>query len=109
MDDCQGGVTRWNRVISGAGIDFEIRLSHVAFNRGIGEFADISVTPEGEVIEADEWERRRDEWLPTADDKAYIEGLMQPEFRPGEFASWIAPPSKGIQNMPPEFLYVRLP
>ncbi len=109
MDDCQGGVTRWNRVIAGAGIDFEIRLSHVAFNRAIGEFADISVTPEGEVVEADEWERRRDDWLPTADDKTYIEGLMQPEFRPGEFASWIAPPSKGIQNMPPEFLYVRLP
>ena len=109
MDDCQGGVTRWNRVIAGAGIDFEIRLPHVAFNRHIGEFADLHISPDGKVLSDDEWAAGRDEWLPTGDDKVFVESLMQPEFRPGEFASWIAPPSKGIQNMPPEFLYVRLP
>ena len=109
IDDCQGGVTRWNRLIAGFGIDFELRLPHVAFNRSIGEFAEIDVAPGGEVIAADEWAAQRDDWLPTPGDKAFVEGLMQPEFRPGEFASWIAPPSKGIQNMPPEFLYVRLP
>ena len=109
MDDCQGGVTRWNRVINGAGVDFEIRLPHVAFNRAIGEFASMNVTPAGKILPQQEWTARRDEWLPTSDDKTFVEGLMQPEFRPGHFASWIAPPTKGIQNMPPEFLYVRLP
>ena len=109
IDDCQGGVTRWNRVIAGAGIDFAILLPHVAFNRSIGEFSDIEVSPTGKVLTQDEWVAQRDDFLPTADDKAFIESLMQPEFRPGEFASWISPPTKGIQNMPEEFLYVKLP
>lgn len=109
IDDCQGGVTRWNRVIAGAGIDFAILLPHVAFNRSIGEFSDIEVSPTGKVVEEDAWVAQRDDFLPTADDKAFIESLMQPEFEPGQFASWIAPPTKGIQNMPEEFLYVRLP
>ncbi|MEE8374725.1 MAG: benzoyl-CoA 2,3-epoxidase subunit BoxB, partial [Acidimicrobiia bacterium] len=109
IDDCQGGVTRWNRAIAGYGIEFEIRLPHVAFNRLIGEFTDIDVSPTGEILTRDDWKANRDGWLPTSDDKTFIEGLMQPEFRPGRFASWIAPPTKGIQNMPEEFLYVRLP
>ena len=63
----------------------------------------------GELLDSEQWERKRDEWLPTADDRAFIEELMQPEFRAGEFATWIAKPSKGIQNMPEDFLYVKLP
>jgi benzoyl-CoA 2,3-dioxygenase component B len=109
IDDCQGGVTRWNRAIAGYGIEFEIRLPHVAFNRLIGEFTDIDVSPTGEILTRDDWKAHRDGWLPTSDDKTFIESLMQPEFRPGRFASWIAPPTKGIQNQPEEFLYVRLP
>lgn len=109
IDDCQGGVTRWNRVIAGAGIDFEIRLPHVAFNRSVGEFSDIAVSPKGRILTEDEWAGHRDEWLPTADDKTFIEHLMQPELRPGQFASWIAEPTKGIQNKPEDFLYVKLP
>lgn len=109
IDDCQGGVTRWNRVIAGAGIDFEIRLPHVAFNRSIGEFSDIAISPTGEILNEDEWAGRRDGWLPTSADKAFIEHLMQSEFRPGHFARWIAEPTKGIQNMPEDFLYVKLP
>jgi benzoyl-CoA 2,3-dioxygenase component B len=109
IDDCQGGVTRWNRVIAGAGFDFEIRLPHAAFNRQIGEFADIEVSPSGEILTSESWEEMRDDWLPTDADRAHIESLMQPEMEPGDFAKWIAPPSRGIQNMPEDFLYVKLP
>ncbi len=109
IDDCQGGVTRWNRVIAGAGIDYEIRLPHVAFNRAIGEFAGIEVSPTGAVLDPGAWSVQRDKWLPTSDDKAFIEHLMEPETRPAMFASWIAPPTKGIQNKPDDFLYVKLP
>lgn len=109
IDDCQGGVTRWNRVIAGKDIDFELRLPHAAFNRSVGEFEDIDVTPEGKLITSEEWQSRRDEWLPTSDDRTHIESLMQPVQEPAEFASWIAPPTRGIQNMPEDFLYVKLP
>ena len=109
IDDCNGGVTRWNKVISGAGIDFEIRLPHVAFNRSIGEFLEIVVSPVGEVLTQDGWTAQRDSWLPTPDDRSFIEGLMKPEFRRGHFAGWIAPPTRGIQNKPDDFLYVKLP
>jgi benzoyl-CoA 2,3-dioxygenase component B len=109
IEDCQAGITRWNNEISDRGIDFEIVLPHVAFNRRIGEFGEIAVTPEGDLISRAELEQNRDRWLPTSDDQGYIESLMQPELTPGEFAGWIAPPSRGIQGRPTDFEYVRLP
>jgi len=33
---------------------------------------------------------------------------MRPVYEPGKIANWIAPPSKGINNKPFEFEYVRL-
>jgi hypothetical protein len=102
-------VTRWNRFIAGSGIKFEIRLPRVAFNRAIGEFTDIDVSPTGEVLTEDDWKAYRDGWLPASDDKTFVESLMQLEVRPGHFAGWISQPTKGIQNQPEDFLYVRLP
>ncbi|MBA2337085.1 MAG: benzoyl-CoA 2,3-epoxidase subunit BoxB [Acidimicrobiia bacterium] len=109
IEDCLGGIRRWNREIASHGIDFEITLPHVAFNRAIGEFGPIEVTPDGKVITADEFAASAAEWLPTPDDKALIDALMEPEVEPGRFASWIAPPSRGINNQPTEFEYVLLP
>jgi benzoyl-CoA 2,3-dioxygenase component B len=109
IDDCQAGINRWNNEISERGIDFEITLPHVAFNRRIGEFGEISVTPQGEIVTGEEFERRCGDWLPAGDDQAYIESLMQPELVPGEFAGWIAEPSRGIQGKPTDFEYVKLP
>jgi hypothetical protein len=34
---------------------------------------------------------------------------MQPHMTPGEFAPWIAPPPKGIDQKPTDFEYVKLP
>ncbi len=109
IDDCQGGVTRWNRVIAGKGIEFELRLPHAAFNRSVGEFEDLHVSPDGKLLTPEEWERQVGDWLPTDGDREHIESLMKPELEPAKFASWIAPPTRGIQNMPEDFLYVKLP
>jgi benzoyl-CoA 2,3-dioxygenase component B len=106
--DCQRGVDRWNKIIGDHGIDFTIRLPHRAFHRRIGQFAGVSVTPEGTPVDADAWARRREEWLPSAADQEYVASLMEPVTEPGRFARWIAPPRIGINNQPIEFPYVRL-
>jgi len=109
MEDCLAGIGRWNKEVAGHGVDFEITLPHVAFNRGIGEFADLSVSPVGEVVSEGRFEASRDEWLPTPEDRDYIESVMQPHFEPGGFAPWIAPPTRGINQRPTDFEYVKLP
>ncbi len=109
VDDCAGGLRRWNRDIAAAGIEFELKLPHIAFNRQIGEFADVDVTPDGGIVDEATWETERAGWLPTSDDRAFIEDLMQPLHEAGKFASWIAPPRKGIAQKPIDYEYVRLP
>ena len=106
--DCASGVTRWNRVIAKAGIPFELKLPHVAFNRRIGEFARVHTDTAGRVVSDTEWESVKRASLPSEEDAMFIEGLMQPEVRPGKFAGWIAPPKVGIDNKPGEFEYVRI-
>ncbi len=109
VDDCEGGMKRWNRYIADTGVDFELSLPHIAFHRQIGEFASLDVTPEGDVVDEPTWDVRRSDYLPTDDDRVFIEELMQQVTVPGEFASWIAPPQKGIGGQPVEFEYVQIP
>ncbi len=106
--DAAGGVGRWSKVIEKAGIDFRLTLPHQAHNRHIGEFAGIEVDPAGAVLSAEAWAARRDEFLPTAGDAAFILGLMQPVHAVGAYASWIAPPKMGIDGKPGDFEYVRI-
>ena len=106
--DASGGVGRWNKAIAKAGIDFELTLPHEAFHRQIGVFSAIAATPEGEIVSKEEFERRRDEWLPSREDGEYIASLMVPCYEPGKFAPWIAPPKVGIDNKPGDFEYVKL-
>jgi benzoyl-CoA 2,3-dioxygenase component B len=107
-NDCNRGVVRWNKIIEGTGVKFELKLPHVAFHRHIGEFRDVHATPEGELIDKATWEKRKDEWLPSDADGDFITGLMQPVVEPGKFASWIAPPKVGIDNKPGDFEYVKI-
>jgi len=109
IDDCLGGIGRWNRAITDRGIDFEIKLPHIAFNRRIGEFGGLDVTPDGEILDAAAEPADDRGWLPTTDDQAYIESLMIPRTKRGEYAGWIAPPAKGIHGKPTDFEYVQLP
>src|SRR5512135_1299343 len=106
--DCNIGVGRWNKVIADLGIPFEIKLPHVAFHRHIGEFSRTNVDVDGNILSPAEWMERRTAYLPSSSDKDFIESLMQPQFEPAKFASWIAPPKVGIDNKPGDFEYVKI-
>jgi benzoyl-CoA 2,3-epoxidase subunit B len=108
IDDCQRGVDRWNKLVTDAGIDFQFSLPHRAFHRQIGEYADLNVTPEGEVVDEREWQARQDEWLPSDFDQEYVKSLMVPVTEPGKFAGWIAAPRIGINNQAVDTEYVKL-
>jgi benzoyl-CoA 2,3-dioxygenase component B len=57
-----------------AGIDFEMKLPHVAFHRQDRRLLrQDSRDPEGNLISADEWNKRRDEWLPSKADGDFID------------------------------------
>jgi benzoyl-CoA 2,3-dioxygenase component B len=108
IDDCAKGVLRWNKAIERAGIAFEMTLPHRAFDRQIGAFAGLRVSPEGKVLSEAEWNANKDRWLPTDEDRAYVTSLMGAAVtQPGKFAHWIAPPARGINNQPGDFEYVR--
>ena len=49
------------------------------------------------------------EWLPNDADETYIKSLMSPVYERGKMANWIAPPLKGINGLPGDFEYVKLP
>jgi benzoyl-CoA 2,3-dioxygenase component B len=101
--DCAAGVGRWNKVIEKAGFDFRIKLPHVAFNRQIGEFRGMHVDPDGKLRDAP-----ATEFLPSEDDRVYIESLMHPVAASGAFANWIAAPKVGIDNKGGDFEYVKI-
>ena len=106
--DAASAVERWwNRAIARAGIEYAIHLPHVAFNRRIGEFAAIHADTQGNILSAEEWQRRRHDFLPSAEDDAFVASLMRAVTEPGAFASWIAPPPAGIDNKPGDFEYVK--
>jgi benzoyl-CoA 2,3-dioxygenase component B len=106
--DCESGIARWNRGIEKAGFEFRLKLPHVGFNRRIGEFATARIDPDGHVLTESEWQARQSQFLPSADDGAFIVSLMQPVHEPGKFAGWIAPPKVGIDNKAGDFEYVRI-
>ena len=108
VEDNQRGVDMWNKTLAEHGIDVRLSLPHRGFNRRIGLYAGLHCTPEGRLLPREEWERHQEEWLPSPSDRDYVRGLMQPVYEPGKIASWIAPPTKGINNQPFEFEYVRL-
>jgi len=107
IKDSMGGVARWNKVIEKAGISFRLTVPHKAFNRKIGTFANLQVSPTGEVLTDAEWEANKDKWLATAEDRKFVASLMGRMVEPGKFANWIAPPAIGINRQPVDFEYVR--
>jgi benzoyl-CoA 2,3-epoxidase subunit B len=104
--DCERALARWNKIIRGAEINFELKLPHRGFRRSIGEFAGVKVTPDGQIVSEAEWERRNSEWIPTQAEREFVASLMKPVAAPGRFASWIAPPARGINHQAIDFEYV---
>jgi len=105
--DSVAGIGRWNRVIEKAGLSFRLSAPHKAFNRRIGSFANIRVSPDGQLISEAEWQANVQRWLPSEADRAYVASLMGRVVEPGKFANWIAPPPVGINRQTIDFAYVR--
>ncbi|MFP5335947.1 MAG: benzoyl-CoA 2,3-epoxidase subunit BoxB [Actinomycetes bacterium] len=105
--DCHNGIRRWNQALEDAGLAQRLTLPHEGFNRRVGVYAGSHVSPDGQILSQEEWEQRQGDWLPSADDRRAVGSLMKPEYEPGRFAGWIAPPAQGINHMGVEFDYVR--
>lgn len=108
LEDNQKGIDYWNRICAKYGVDFRFRMPHRRFHRKIGVYADASYDLDGQPLDAARFEARAGEWLPTAQDKAYVKSLMKGVREKGKIASWIAPPAKGIDEKSWDYEYVKL-
>jgi benzoyl-CoA 2,3-dioxygenase component B len=106
--DCENGVKRWNSIIRKGGIDFELRLPSSHFRRTVGAWANVPTDPAGNRIPPEEFAAGIPNWIPTPDDQAFVASVMQPVLEPGKIAAWIAPPDRGINNLPVDYEYVRV-
>ncbi len=107
VEDCERAVARWNKVLAMSALPDRLRLPSQRFNRDIGLYARMPFSPEGSLLTPQQWAARRDEFLPSDGDRAYVRSLMIPVYEPGRFAPWIAPPARGINGKPLDFDYVR--
>jgi benzoyl-CoA 2,3-epoxidase subunit B len=108
IKDCEIGVKRWNMQIQRAGYELRLALPSARFRRSIGAWANTPTDVHGNSISQQEYERNLPGWLPSAEDRAFVRSLMQRVVEPGKIAGWIAPPDRGINNLPVEYEYVRL-
>jgi benzoyl-CoA 2,3-epoxidase subunit B len=107
VEDSVSGVEAWNVSLKKRGIDFRFAVPHKGFNRQIGSLASAKVSPDGRVMSPEAWNSRLRDWLPTPEDRAFVQSLMGRVVEPGKFANWIAPPSSGINGQAIESEYVR--
>jgi benzoyl-CoA 2,3-dioxygenase component B len=108
IKDCEIGVKRWNMQIQRAGYEFRLALPSPRFRRSIGAWANVPTNVQGSAISNEEHAHSLPAWLPSAEDRSFIRSLMQCVVEPGKIAGWIAPPDRGINNLPVEYEYVRL-
>jgi len=108
LKDCEIGLKRWNRMIERAGSPFRLSLPSTRFRRSIGAWANQPVTPQGNIVSAEQYKNDIAQWIPTEADRAFVRSLMQRVVEPGKMAGWIAPPERGINNLPVEYEYVKL-
>ncbi len=107
-EDNERVIGRWNKVLEEAEIDFRFYVPSKRFNRAVGLYSGYHFTPQGQPLTADEWKVRRDEFLMSEKDVAYVQSIQVQVTESGKFANWIAPPRVGIKGRPVEFEYVRL-
>lgn len=106
--DCQRGVDRWNKTIAAQGVDFALTLPSRRFHRHIGTWAEGCADPSGALLSREQWQGKRDTWLPSEHDRAFVKSLMaEPVYDPHQMANWIAPPKQGIKGRAVDFDYVR--
>jgi benzoyl-CoA 2,3-dioxygenase component B len=107
--DSERALARWNATLERHDIDARLELPSRRFNRRVGLYADARFDPRGEPLAERDWQTRAHEWLPSEADAAFVQSLMQPVYEPNKVAAWIAPPAKGINGLPLDYAYVRMP
>jgi benzoyl-CoA 2,3-dioxygenase component B len=108
VKDSERALARWNKFIAEEGVNAELYLPSPRFHRHVGEFANHDFDIQGNLISREEFERRSVEWLPSIEDREYVQSLMISVTEPGKIANWIAPPATGVNNKSFDFEYVRL-
>jgi benzoyl-CoA 2,3-dioxygenase component B len=109
LKDCEIGLRRWNRAIERAGHPgLALKLPSTRFRRSIGAWVGQPVDPQGNLVSNEVYQKQLHSWVPSAEDRAFVMSLMQKVTEPGKVAGWVAPPERGINNMPAEYEYVRL-
>jgi benzoyl-CoA 2,3-dioxygenase component B len=108
IKDNQKGIEYWNRICAREGVDFRFALPHRRFHRSVGIYAGRRFDLEGRPIDEATWSQKVADWLPTPEDKAYVKSLMVGVHERGKIAGWIAPPPKGVNDLPVDYEYVKL-
>lgn len=106
--DNEKALEKWNKELASHQIKIELTLPHKRFNRTQGEYSNHRFDLTGSLIDEQTWLAKRDQWLPTAEERAFVKSLMKPVYEEGKVAAWIAPPNKGINGQPVNFKYVLL-
>jgi benzoyl-CoA 2,3-dioxygenase component B len=107
VEDCVRALGMWNKSLKSHNIDRELSLPSDRFNRLQGLYENMSYGPQGDLWSREDWDARRDEFLPSQADYDYVESLMQAVYEPGKFANWIAPPKRGINGRELDFMYAK--
>jgi benzoyl-CoA 2,3-dioxygenase component B len=108
LKDCEIGIKRWNRLIERAGFNVRLTLPSSRFRRSIGAWAGLPIDPQGNRISKEEFEKHLPGWIPSEADRVFVHSLQKRVVEPGKIAGWIAPPDRGINNLPVEYEYVKL-
>ncbi len=108
IKDCELVLKRWNRALDKLDCGFRITLPNHRFHRRQGLYAGQFYDLEGTPITEEQFNAKKDDWLPTDDDRLYVHSLMKPVYEHGKMANWIAPPARGINKNEVEYEYVRL-
>lgn len=108
VKDCEIGLKRWNIQMKRAGLEFQLTLPSTRFRRSIGAWANVPTDLQGHMISREAYERGLPGWIPGESDRAFVKSLMQRVTAPGKMASWVAPPERGINNLPVDYEYVHL-
>ncbi len=106
--DCRKAVVRWNKILAKEGCPLQIKLPSERFNRSVGSFVTGRFDPDGNILTEQQWESRRDDFIPTRKDRDRVKEIQVLVTERGKFASWIAPPARGIHGQPIDYEYVRL-
>src|SRR5712691_10999676 len=83
VKDCEKGLARWNKALADEGANQRLFLPSIRFHRHVGEYSGHHFDLDGNLITRDEFEGRKSEWLPTAEDRESVRSLMHPVTEPG--------------------------